>query len=65
MSRFDFNDTPEGGDPWKAANEWAIPAAPRQRSVIDTGQARQTFRVLRANYRRECMARRALLALSG
>lgn len=51
-SRFDhFDDTPESDDSWKGQHDWAIPAAPRKRSVIDTGPARHTFRVLRENFR--------------
>jgi hypothetical protein len=65
-SRFDhFDDTPESDDSWKGQHDWAIPAAPRKRSVIDTGPARHTFRVLRENFRSECQAARAECWLCG
>ena len=33
---------------------WAIPAAPRQRSVIDSGPMKAKYRILRDQFRRVC-----------
>ena len=61
MSRFD--DTPESA--WGGDHDWAIPAAPRVRRDIDTGQNRQAYKVLRADFRKQSMAARAPCWLCG
>ena len=44
---------------------WAIPATSKQHRAIDSGQDRNTFRVLREHYKRQCMAARAECWLCG
>lgn len=55
----DYDDTRESDKSWSGQHDWAIPAAPRKRRAIDTGQDRNTFKVLRENFRLRCMSDRA------
>ena len=49
-----YDDTPESD--WNGDYDFGIPPTPRERRAIDIGQDRNTFRVLREDFRRQCMA---------
>jgi hypothetical protein len=55
----------DNDDPWAGDHDWAIPATPRKRRHIDIGQDRNTYRVLRENFRLRCMAAREPCWLCG